>query len=49
MTTTLSPPTGTPATSTTVSRGWNSRLASLKGLVIWRISWIAGRCEKASR
>ena len=47
--TTSSPPIGTPATSTRLSLGWNSRLASLNGFVICTISWMPGRCENASR
>ena len=48
MTTTSSPPIFTPPTSTTVSARRNSRLASLKGLVIGMISWMPPRWEKAS-
>jgi len=46
--TTSSPPIFTPPTSTTVFKGRNSRLASLNGLVIGMISWIALRWENAS-
>ena len=47
--TTSSDPIFTPPTSTTVLAARNSRLASLKGLVIGMISWIPLRCENASR
>src|SRR5712692_5662507 len=46
--TTSSAPIFTPPTSTTVSTGRNSRLASLNGLVICMISWIPPRWENAS-
>jgi len=49
MTTTSWLPIFTPPTSITVSAFRNSRLASLKGLVMGTISWIPPRCENASR